>query len=728
MCLIAFQIVVSSAATIPGIFHLSGYILRFLLSPQMADKAQRHIYASRHAGGGEELAVFYPARIVDPADLVAHRDDPVKRYLVGGRPPAVQRATLGQQRGAGAYRQAILRLFSDLPEQNKEALVIGQRPRAPSAGDKPHVPQVLLRHSFGGNPDALPIADHAAILGKDTQTYTINGSHIYNKEGKEVFKADAPNAGSDRLAIFANLAVQQGRAVIVTHRGNEYVVNNKDQIISVTSKKLMKWEANNGDRIAILEAAKNAFAAKQQAAQNPQEGNITSQLISHLQNIGIPVHTKEEAIKYLKEHGYDDITQFIEDNNDPYGPDNPYHNEEKASEEDRKEIRRIIEQNNYNKPGTDLVIIENGNSPILYVVDHPSQKVLKENQEEDKEKGINADGFGIRKAYKINDLTKEDVKEIIRDLGYKYRNSEGSLINRLQRLGVKREYLRSSDVVAFIKAVTSSNGGLVIRRRGQWEETNKGRNNRNGSKNKGLRSKVKGEFFLTPSGEVYGFVTSDGRMFLDETKINPEHPIHEYTHLWDAAVQRSNPELWKRGVQLMHRGASSLWNSIANDENYGKRWSANGIEGEELINLIASEVHSRLVGQKGAEFLGQMAKEKGKENIISKLKQWIKDFWKDLMATFGTWSKEDIDSLTLSDFNRMTVRDLAEGINPNTINPVKELLSSKQTTTDMTLSLPNFEHFVYDRTYDKLEGIKVDASWKQQYLEKLDSHNNSRVA
>ena len=671
-----------------------------------------------------------------------------------------------------------------MPEQNKEALVIGQRPRAPSAGDKPHVPQVLLRHSFGGNPDALPIADHAAILGKDTQTYTINGSHIYNKEGKEVFKADAPNAGSDRLAIFANLAVQQGRAVRVTHRGNEYVVNNKGQIISIASKKLMKWEANNGDRIAILadadlhfgnavkveyknhsyivfrnssafndddifsvttekimkwgdengdrkailEAAKNAFAAKKQATQNPQEGTITSQLISHLQNIGIPVHTKEEAIKYLKEHGYDDITQSIEDNNDPYGPDNPYHNEEKASEEDRKEIRRIIEQNNYNKPGTDLVIIENGNSPILYVVDHPSQKVLKENQEEDKEKGINADGFGIRKAYKINDLTKEDVKEIIRDLGYKYRNSEGSLINRLQRLGVKREYLRSSDVVAFIKAVTSSNGGLVIRRRGQWEETNKGRNNRNGSKNKGLRSKVKGEFFLTPSGEIYGFVTKDGGIYLDETVISPEHPIHEYTHLWDAAVQRSNPELWKKGVQLMQRGASSLWNSIANDENYGKRWSANGIEGEELINLIASEVHSRLVGQKGAEFLDQMAKEKGKEGIISKLKDWILEFWKNLKATFSTWSKEDIDKLTLSDFNKMTVRDFAEGINPNTINPIKELLSSKQTTTDMTLSLPNFEHFVYDRTYDKLEGIKVDSSWKQQYLEKLDSHNNSRVA
>ena len=490
----------------------------------------------------------------------------------------------------------------------------------------------------------------------------------------------------------------------------------------------MKWEANNGDRIAILEAAKNAFAAKQQATQNSQKGTITSQLISHLQNIGIPVHTKEEAIKYLKEHGYDDITQFIEDNNDPYGPDNPYHNEEKASEEDRKEIRRIIEQNNYNKPGTDLVIIENGNSPILYVVDHPSQKVLKENQEEDKEKGINADGFGIRNAYNLDEISEEDIKEIIRDFGYKYRNSEGSLVSRLQKLGIKREYLLSPDVVAVIKAVTTGNGGLDGRRRGAWEETNKRGSNRNSDENKGIRKENKIRFFITPSGEIYGFVTKDGGIYLDETVISPEHPIHEYTHLWDAAVQRSNPELWKKGVQLMQRGASSLWNSIANDENYGKRWSANGIEGEELINLIASEVHSRLVGQKGAEFLDQMAKEKGKEGIISKLKDWILEFWKNLNATFSTWSKEDIDKLTLSDFNKMTVRDFAEGINPNTINPIKELLSSKQTTTDMTLSLPNFEHFVYDRTYDKLEGIKVDSSWKQQYLEKLDSHNNSRVA
>lgn len=668
-----------------------------------------------------------------------------------------------------------------MPEQNKEALVIGQRPRAPSAGDKPLVPQVLLRHSFGGNPDALPIADHAAILGKDTQTYTINGSHIYNKEGKEVFKADAPNAGGDRLAIFANLAVQQGRAVRVTHRGNEYVVNNKGQIISIASKKLMKWEANNGDRIAILadadlhfgnavkveyknhsyivfrnssafndddifsvttekimkwgdengdrkailEAAKNAFAAKKQATQNPQEGTITSQLISHLQNIGIPVHTKEEAIKYLKEHGYDDITQSII----PYGKNRPYLNKSIKSDI-KKKILSAIRGRNYNNSGTDVVNLDGR----IYLFDHESSEELEKDLND---KNFRGDGFGVRSTYNVNNITKNNVREIIRNIAKGYNYDKKRIYTVLQTLGIKQGYLSELNIDAELQIAISTDNGLYGKDSGKTSTNTTGnrRNNNGSAQGTGGEGKIGQsrqindiQTFTTPSGEIYGFVTKDGGIYLDETVISPEHPIHEYTHLWDAAVQRSNPELWKKGVQLMQRGASSLWNSIANDENYGKRWSANGIEGEELINLIASEVHSRLVGQKGAEFLDQMAKEKGKEGIISKLKDWILEFWKNLKATFSTCSKEDIDKLTLSDFNKMTVRDFAEGINPNTINPIKELLSSKQTTTDMTLSLPNFEHFVYDRTYDKLEGIKVDSSWKQQYLEKLDSHNNSRVA
>ena len=68
------------------------------------------------------------------------------------------------------------------------------------------------------------------------------------------------------------------------------------------------------------------------------------------------------------------------------------------------------------------------------------------------------------------------------------------------------------------------------------------------------------ETFTTPQGEVFGFVDKEGNIYLDETKITPEHPIHEYTHLWDRALQQRNPELWNRGVELMKQ--IPLWNEI----------------------------------------------------------------------------------------------------------------------------------------------------------------------
>ncbi len=108
-------------------------------------------------------------------------------------------------------------------------------------------------------------------------------------------------------------------------------------------------------------------------------------------------------------------------------------------------------------------------------------------------------------------------------------------------------------------------------------------------------------FFTTPQGIVYGFVDKEGNMYLDETKISPEHPIHEYTHLWDRVVQKKNPNLWQRGVALMK--GTSWWNEVLNDENYGKKWQKDGITGEKLENLIASEVHARLVGEGGSKLL-----------------------------------------------------------------------------------------------------------------------------
>ena len=91
--------------------------------------------------------------------------------------------------------------------------------------------------------------------GKSRQTYTIRGKQIFNKNNEEVFKG----ASKDRNRIYANFAVQEGRAVVVDHNNKKYVVNNKNVIISVATGDIMKWPDNNGDRISILNLAQEKF-------------------------------------------------------------------------------------------------------------------------------------------------------------------------------------------------------------------------------------------------------------------------------------------------------------------------------------------------------------------------------------------------------------------------------------------------------------------------------------
>lgn len=89
--------------------------------------------------------------------------------------------------------------------------------------------------------------------GKQRQTYIIRGSQIFNQKDQEVFAEDS----IDRNKIFANLAVKQGRAVVVNYKGTDYIVNNKQDIMSTVSGKIMKWGPENGNRKAVLSLAQN---------------------------------------------------------------------------------------------------------------------------------------------------------------------------------------------------------------------------------------------------------------------------------------------------------------------------------------------------------------------------------------------------------------------------------------------------------------------------------------
>ena len=121
-----------------------------------------------------------------------------------------------------------------------------------------------LRDGLPSGTVEQPVASDNTItytpIGKTQQVYTIEGNRILNRDGREVFKEDS----KDRNKIFANFAIKQKKAVVVEHKGSKYVVNQKDQIVSVTTGDIMKWTEENGNRKAILELAKEKFNVKQE--------------------------------------------------------------------------------------------------------------------------------------------------------------------------------------------------------------------------------------------------------------------------------------------------------------------------------------------------------------------------------------------------------------------------------------------------------------------------------
>lgn len=224
-------------------------------------------------------------------------------------------------------------------------------------------------------------------------------------------------------------------------------------------------------------------------------------------------------------------------------------------------------------------------------------------------------------------------------------------------------------------------------------------------------------FFKDSKGVVYGYVDNHGNIHFDKNKIKPEHPIHEYTHIWDRVVALKNPSLWIRGVELMKQfNGGKLWNEIANSEFYGKKWSNMSDAQREF--MIASEVHARLVGEGGAKLISEIEAKQGSSDIISKLKDWILKFWQSLKQTFSNWSKEDIEALTLKDFNHMTLRDFVTSNAEVAYNESDAPLSTAEKLRLVGLIKHDYEGDIdvdeeVQRAIDKLNAISPN---EQQYI------------
>lgn len=137
------------------------------------------------------------------------------------------------------------------------------------------------------------------------------------------------------------------------------------------------------------------------------------------------------------------------------------------------------------------------------------------------------------------------------------------------------------------------------------------------------------EAMLTPNGTLYGWAIGD-RIYLTKDGLNPNTPIHEYTHLWAKAMRRNNQEGWQSIVNIFKD--TPFWDEVVNDPNY---------QGLTTDDAICSEVLARYSGTRGAARMEEAAAEILHESdqsgdlltfartkrLISRVRQALSDFW-----------------------------------------------------------------------------------------------------
>lgn len=170
------------------------------------------------------------------------------------------------------------------------------------------------------------------------------------------------------------------------------------------------------------------------------------------------------------------------------------------------------------------------------------------------------------------------------------------------------------------------------------------------------------ELCQTPDGIVYGW-TNGKKIFLTEAGMNPNTPIHEYTHIWARAMMQKNPKGWNSIKKLLK--GTPVWNDVINDPNYSN------ISNDE--DAVASEALSRISGSENAakmEYMAQKmideAKSTGRKLEASGLIQNMRDalnrfwefVWKDLFGMTNFRSVEQVTDRVL--FDLLNGTDLGE--------------------------------------------------------------------
>ena len=227
------------------------------------------------------------------------------------------------------------------------------------------------------------------------------------------------------------------------------------------------------------------------------------------------------------------------------------------SDTEKDDIRNALLK--INRAGRTLVDTGEG----LYLVDHTDKEGIDNRKD-------NQEGFQCVAKIDTEGLRKEEIQELKKELTDEIIRNKTSISGVLESHGYSERLQNSDSIDAEVRRSNADNAGLD-------QETSQGESlgelsnsssqedlgadfikvrDSDGTNSKRVvprnyfSDKNEIPFYLhkLPNGrevEVYGFIDPKTReMYLDDAIIRAEHPIHEYTHLWDRAVAERNHELW----------------------------------------------------------------------------------------------------------------------------------------------------------------------------------------
>ena len=143
--------------------------------------------------------------------------------------------------------------------------------------------------------------------------------------------------------------------------------------------------------------------------------------------------------------------------------------------------------------------------------------------------------------------------------------------------------------------------------------------------------------YRNSNGTIYGYA-KDGKIYLTDRGLNPNTPIHEYTHLWVKAVRNNNAELYDNLRNLFSRESlPDMWDELDNDPQY------RDLSDEAKL----SEIIARFSSKRGAERMEQEAqkrideaKQQGKRAIADAVS--LRERMRNLLRRFWNWVGEHL--------------------------------------------------------------------------------------